>query len=89
MALGAGAAIVSTPFPFASEVLHGGAGVLVPHKNAAAIGAAVAHLFSNDTLRRGYGRRAGHAAARMRMRWDEVGGAYVLLAHEIAAMGRG
>jgi glycosyltransferase involved in cell wall biosynthesis len=84
MALGAGAAIVSTSYPFASEVLRGGAGVLVPHKNAAAICDAVAQLLSNDTLRIGYGSRAGRAAKQMRMRWDEVGRAYVRLARQIA-----
>ena len=65
-ALAAGKPVVATQFPHASEVLAGGAGLLVPHRDPAAIAAALCSVIkrgdvmSEDGCRR---RRDGTAAA--------------------------
>ena len=50
-ALGAGKAIVSTPYLHAREVLEDGRGVLVPFRDAAAIGTAVRRILADPALK--------------------------------------
>jgi polysaccharide biosynthesis protein PslF len=45
-AVAAGKPVVATPFPHASELLAGGAGLLVPHRDPAAIAAALRSLIT-------------------------------------------
>ncbi len=71
-AMGAGKAIVSTPFPYASELLAGGRGVLAK-PDPAALAAALIALLGDERRRRTLGGRA-HAYSRD-MLWPGVGSA--------------
>ena len=57
-ALGAGKAIISTPYWHAAELLDCGRGVLVPFNNPAAIAAAAIQLLDNDAARQAMRKRA-------------------------------
>lgn len=57
-ALGAGKAIVSTPYWYAEELLAEGRGVLVPFRDAEAIAEAVCTLLENETERHAMRKRA-------------------------------
>jgi len=57
-ALGAGRAVVSTPFLHAKEVLSHGRGMFCEFKNPASIADEVKKLLENDKLRRGVERKA-------------------------------
>ena len=73
-AMGAGRAIVSTPYAYASEVLANGRGVLVPPGSAAAWATALNEVLGDRSLRAAIGRRA-YAYSR-RMVWSAVGADY-------------
>lgn len=73
-AIGAGKAVVSTPYRYASELLADGRGVLVPYRDAAAIAAAVTELLADDVARAAMGARA--AALGHDMKWPSVARAY-------------
>ena len=52
-ALGAGKAVISTPYPYAQEMLADGRGILVPWKDASAIASALSKVTnSSEALRR-------------------------------------
>jgi polysaccharide biosynthesis protein PslF len=70
--------VVATRFPHAVELLAGGAGLLVPHRDPAAIAAALRALLSRDDLRAGMTRAAGASAPRLR--WPAVAQLYRQLA---------
>jgi glycosyltransferase involved in cell wall biosynthesis len=57
-ALGAGKAIVSTPYWYAEELLADGRGALVPFKDSAAIAERVINLLDNESERHGMRKRA-------------------------------
>ncbi len=73
-AMGAGRAVVSTPYTYASELLADGRGVLVEPGSAAALADGVASVLGDPELRAAIGRRA-HAHSR-RMIWPAVGTEY-------------
>jgi glycosyltransferase involved in cell wall biosynthesis len=73
-AMGAGRAIVSTPYAYASELLADGRGVLVPPASPVALAAALNDLLADPALRALIGSRA-YAHSR-RMIWSAVGGEY-------------
>lgn len=80
-ALASGKPVVATRFPHAEELLAGGAGLLVPHEDAAAIADALRRLLTDDEL----AARAAAAArreARM-LAWERVGVRYLELAAEL------
>jgi len=58
IALGAGKAIISTPYWHAKELLAGNRGVIVPFENPDAIAEAVLHLLDNDGERHAMRKRA-------------------------------
>ncbi len=74
-ALGAGKAIVSTPYWHASELLDDGRGALVPFENPSAIADTVIELLDNDAACQAMRTRA-YIYAR-RMVWDRVAQSYM------------
>jgi len=74
-ALGAGNAIVSTPYWHAQELLADGRGSLVPPKDPAAIGRAVLAYLDDPALRQTTRNRAYRFGRQMT--WPEVGRRYV------------
>jgi glycosyltransferase involved in cell wall biosynthesis len=69
-AVGAGKAVISTPYLYAREILAEGRGVLVPWRNPAAIAREVMDLIENETRRRDLSTRA--AAYGRSMLWPAV-----------------
>jgi glycosyltransferase involved in cell wall biosynthesis len=57
-AMGAGKAIISTPYWYAAELLADGRGTLVPFENPEAITAAAIELLDNDAARQAMRSRA-------------------------------
>jgi len=82
-AMGAGRAIVSTPYVYATELLDGGRGLLVPPGSPAAWADALIGLLENDELRAAVGRRA-HEHSRA-MIWSNVGTEYRKLFARVVA----
>ena len=74
-AVGAGKAVISTPYIYARELLAEGRGVLVPWRDAAAIAGEVIALVSNQDGQRAMCARA--AAYGVGMTWPAVAGRYV------------
>jgi glycosyltransferase involved in cell wall biosynthesis len=74
-ALGAGKAIISTPYWHAAELLDNGRGTLVPFENPAAIAQAAVDLLDNDAARHSMGKRA-YLHSRP-MVWDQVAHSYM------------
>jgi len=74
-ALGAGKAVVSTPYWYAEELLADGAGVLVPFKAADALAQAILHMLEDEAERHAM-RKQGYLLGR-KMIWPEVAKQYV------------
>jgi glycosyltransferase involved in cell wall biosynthesis len=74
-ALGAGKAIISTPYWHASELLADGRGALVPFENPAAIADTAIALLDNDAARQAMRKRA-YLYGRQ-MVWDRVAQSYM------------
>lgn len=74
-AVGAGKAVISTPYLYARELLAEGRGILVPWRNPQAIAREVIDLLGNDTKRFALGERA--AAHGLSMVWPAVARRYV------------
>ncbi|HEU0243960.1 MAG TPA: glycosyltransferase family 4 protein [Candidatus Limnocylindrales bacterium] len=85
-AMGAGRAIVSTPYAYAAELLADGRGLLVAPGSPTALAGALADLLADDDARGRMGRRA-YAHSR-RMVWDEVGAAYRAVFDRVAGYPR-
>lgn len=81
-AMGAGKAIVSTPYAYARERLAQGRGRLVAAGSTSALGEALIELAGDPELRASHGRRA--YAYSMGMHWPEVGAAYVRVFDRVA-----
>jgi glycosyltransferase involved in cell wall biosynthesis len=73
-AMGAGRAIVSTPYAYASELLADGRGVFVPPASPTALAAAVNELLADEKVRLEVGRRAYDHSRRMV--WSSVAAEY-------------
>ena len=84
--VGAGRAIVSTPYAYATELLDGGRGVIVPPASPAAWADAIIGLLENDELRAALGRRA-HEHSRT-MVWSTVATQYRQLFARVVAGAR-
>jgi glycosyltransferase involved in cell wall biosynthesis len=81
-AMGAGKAIVSTPYAYAVERLAEGRGRLVAPGSVEALSEALSELAVRRSVRAEYGRRA-YAFSR-RMLWSEVGATYRRLFDTVA-----
>jgi glycosyltransferase involved in cell wall biosynthesis len=84
-ALGAGKAIISTPYWYAAELLDNGRGALVPFEDPAAIAATAIELLDNDEARQAMRKRA-YLHARP-MVWNRVARSY-MQAFEQASVNR-
>jgi glycosyltransferase involved in cell wall biosynthesis len=82
-AMGAGRAVVSTPYAYATELLDAGRGILVPPGSAAGLATGLNEVLGNPVLRAAIGRRA-YAYSRD-MLWSAVGARYRALFDEVAA----
>jgi glycosyltransferase involved in cell wall biosynthesis len=82
-AMGAGRAVVSTAYPYATELLADGRGVVVEAATPARFSAAVVGVLADDEARAAMGRRA-HQQARA-MTWTQVGDRYRRLFDTVAA----
>ncbi len=85
-AMGAGRAIVATPYAHAVELLDGDRGLVVPGVSPAAWADAIIGLLENDDLRAAVGRRA-HEHSRA-MVWSNVGTQYRQLFASVVAGAR-
>jgi glycosyltransferase involved in cell wall biosynthesis len=74
-AVGAGKAIISTPYWYAAELLDNERGALVPFEDPAAIATAAIQLLDNDAVRQAMCKRA-YLYARS-MVWDRVAQSYM------------
>jgi glycosyltransferase involved in cell wall biosynthesis len=74
-AIGAGKAVISTPYVYAEELLAEGRGLLVPWRDPAAIAAAVTSLLDDPAACQAMSARA--AAFGRAMRWPQVARAYL------------
>ncbi len=74
-ALGAGKAVISTPYPYAQELLADGRGILVPWRNASAIATEIVGLLDDPDKRLGLRQRA--AAYGRAMLWPAVAHSYL------------
>lgn len=77
-AVAAGKPVIATRFPHAVELLEGGAGMLVPHRDPAAIAVALRTLLTEREVAVGMARAA--AATAPRLLWPAVGARYRELA---------
>lgn len=82
-AMGAGRAIVSTPYAYAAEILADGRGLLVPPGSPAELAAALTSLILDPALRTTIGTRA--FAHSRRMVWAAVGTEYRRLFARVSA----
>jgi len=82
-AVGMGCAVVSTPYPYARELLADGRGVLVPFGDSPAIGSALAALLLDDARRADMRRRA--RAHGVSMAWPAVAQSYLALFVDVIA----
>ena len=74
-AVGAGKAVVSTPYRYARELLADDRGILVPSRDSAAIGEAISGLLDRPEERKAFGERA--ASHGRDMIWPSVAKRYV------------
>lgn len=82
-AMGAGRAIVATPYPYAEEMLAKGRGRIVPFHDPPALAQQVIELLDRDDLRAEMGEEAyGYSRS---MTWRKVARRYVALAREVLA----
>jgi glycosyltransferase involved in cell wall biosynthesis len=74
-AVGAGKAVISTPYWYATELLADDRGILVPFRDGPAIASAVIGLLDDERRRAGYSERA--AALAKDMQWPVVAKSYL------------
>ena len=82
-AMGAGRAVVSTPYTYATELLADGRGVLVESVSSGALADGLNAVLADDNMRTAVGRRA-YAYSRQ-MLWPAVGAAYASLFADIVS----
>jgi glycosyltransferase involved in cell wall biosynthesis len=83
-ALAARKPVVSTAFPHAIELLSSGAGILVPQRDGAAIGAALTRVLTEPGLAARMSEEAGRVASGSN--WPAVAARYRSLAADLLAV---
>ncbi len=68
MAMGFAVPCISTPYPFAKEMLEDSAGILVPFKDASAISKAILYLLGDEERARDIGMKG----ASQTVTWNDV-----------------
>ena len=86
-AMGAGRAIVATPYAYAADLLADGRGVLVPPGSPADLAGALNRLLRDDDLRAAIGRRAYEHSRPMT--WSAIGAEYRRLFARVVGDPRG
>jgi glycosyltransferase involved in cell wall biosynthesis len=84
-ALAAGRPVAATAFPHAVELLSSGAGIVVPHRDATALGAALRHVLTEPGLGASMAREAARLAPAFG--WPAVARQYATLADGLLADG--
>jgi glycosyltransferase involved in cell wall biosynthesis len=82
-AIAAGRPVVATPFPHAIELLSSGAGIVVPHRDASALGAALRLVLTEPGLCDSMAAEAARLAPDFA--WPEVARQYFALAEDLHA----
>jgi glycosyltransferase involved in cell wall biosynthesis len=77
-AVAAGVPVVATAFPHAVELLSGGPGLVVPHRNPIKLAAAVKRVLTEPALVDGWAARSRSLTAELR--WPAVAARYDALA---------
>ncbi len=78
-AVAAGKPVIATSFPHSIELLSTGAGILVPHRDATALAAAIRAVVTDPTLTSSMGREARRLAPSLS--WDAVADQYIGLSY--------
>jgi glycosyltransferase involved in cell wall biosynthesis len=86
-ALGAGKPVIATAFPHAKELLSAGAGMVVPHNDPAALGAAIRRVFEIPVSTARMASKARVIGSTMY--WPVVAHQYQALAISLASQGNG
>lgn len=84
-AVAAGVPVVATPFPHAVEVLTDGPGLLVPHRDPAALAAAIRRVLTEPGLAASFASRTHQLAPALL--WPAVAARYTALAERVIAAG--
>jgi glycosyltransferase involved in cell wall biosynthesis len=82
-AVAAGKPVVATRFPHALELLSGGAGIVVPHRDPVSIAEGLRRVISTEEVSAAMSRVASSAAPALR--WSAVAGQYRLLETRLIA----
>ncbi|MEV4465483.1 glycosyltransferase [Micromonospora echinofusca] len=82
-AVAAGVPVVATPFPHAVELLTGGPGLVVPHRDPAALAGAIRRILTEPGLSANLAGRSRPIAADLR--WPSVAARYEALAGRLVA----
>ena len=80
-AIAAGRPVIATAFPHAVELLAGGAGILVPHEDTAALAAAIRTVLTEPGVRDAMAAEARQLAPSLS--WDAVASTYAALGNEL------
>ena len=82
-AVAAGKPVIATSFPHSRELLAGGAGIIVPHRDPAALGAAMRRVITDATVASRMSLQARRLAPSLS--WDSVADQYIEVAHRYLA----
>ncbi len=82
-AVAAGKPVIATSFPHSRELLGGGAGIIVPHRDPAALAGAMRQVVTDQSFTSGMILQAQRLAPSLS--WDSVADQYIDVAHRYLA----